>query len=177
MPWWLSLIFLALGWMFKVLYDWKIQPAITKSHKKGEKKEIEREEREKREKEEKIKELNQVWKRDRKILSNLQQPLKEFNQMNRFPDSYKAPKCLELASYIEKEAQEIQRSEFQEIKRKLLEYAGRRNQINQNAPLKVLQKYFQKRSEPNKFEPLVLCEEIEEILKASSNPPFTENDL
>jgi len=177
MPWWASFIFLVLGWMFKVIYDWKIQPAITKSHKNREKKEFEKEEKEKRDREEKIKELNQTWKRDRKILSDLQQPLKEFNQMNRFPDRYKAPKCLELASNIEKEAQNIQRPEFQKIKGKLIEYAGGRNQIDQNTPLRELRILFQRQIEPNKYEPLKLCEEIEEILVNTSTPPFSEKDI
>lgn len=177
MPWWISIIFFILGWIFKGLYDWKVQPAITKSHKKREKKETEEEDKIKSEREEKINNLNRIWKNDRRILSNIKQPLKEFNQMNRFPDIYKAPKCLELASHIEKEVQKIQQDEFQEIKKKLLEYAKRKNQINQNSPLNILMDLFQKRIEPNKFEPLILCEEIDEILKGSPNHPYSEKDL
>lgn len=177
MPWWGSFIFIILGWVFKVIYDWKIQPAITKSHKKREKKEAEEEDKIKREREEKINNLNRIWKNDRRILSNIKQPLIEFNQMNRFPDMYQAPKCLELASFIEKEAQKIQQVEFQEIKKKLLEYAKRKNQIDQNSPLNILLDLFQKPIEPNKFEPLVLRDEIDEILKVSSIPPYSEKDL
>jgi hypothetical protein len=176
-PWYLSLAFIVLGWLFKVFYDWKIQPAITKSHRKREKKEVDEEERVKNEKQEKIDNLNKAWKSDREILRKLQQPLKEFNQMNRFPDTYNAKKCLELALDIEREAGKIQRPEFKEIKEKLLEYGGRRNQINQNTLLHVLKGLFQKRVEPNKYEPLVLSEEIEEILKSPSTPPFSEKNL
>ena len=85
--------------------------------------------------------------------------------MNRFPDSYTAPKCLELASYIETEAEKIQLREFQGIKKKLLEYARRKEQINQNTPLKTLRNLFQKRVQPDRYEPLVLCEEIDKALK------------
>lgn len=177
MPWLEGFILIILGWIFKVIYDWKIKPAITKSHKKHEKNEAEEEDKIKREREEKINNLNQMWKSDRSILSNIKQPLKEFNQMNRFPDMYKAPKCLELASHIEKEAQKIQQVEFQEIKKELLEYAKKKNQIDQNSPLNLLLNLFQKLIEPNKFEPLVLCEEIDEILKVSSIPPYSEKDL
>lgn len=105
-------------------------------------------------------------KHDREILQNLKQPLREFNQMNRFPNSYRAPKCMKLASYIETEAEKIQHPEFREIKKKLLEYARRKDKIDQNTPLKDLMNLFQKRVEPNKYEPLVLCEEIEEALQA-----------
>jgi len=177
MPWYLSLVFIVIGWLFKVVYDWKIQPAITKAHKKQEKKEIEEEERKKRQRQERIDNLNRAWKNEREILRNVQQSLREFNQMNRFPGTYKASKCLELATYIEREVQKIERPEFKEIKGKLLEYASRKNQINQNTGLQDLMKLFQKRIEPNKYEPLILSEEIEEILKASSIPPFSESDL
>lgn len=107
-------------------------------------------------------------KHDRNILFDLKQPLREFNQMNRFPDSYKAPKCLKLASYIETEAEKIQLPEFQEIKKKLLKYARRKEQIDQNTPLKTLMNLFQKRVEPDKYEPFVLCEEIDKALKERS---------
>lgn len=177
MPWWMSFIFLAAGWGFKILYDWKIHPAISKSHKKTEKREAEKEEKIKREKEEKINAMNRSWKNDREILQNLKQPLREFNQMNRFPDSYRAPKCLELASYIETEAEKIQLPEFQEIKNKLLEYARRKDQINRNTGLKTLRNLFQKRVEPNKYEPLLLCEEIDNVLRIHSTPPYSEIDL
>ena len=112
MPWYLSLVFIVIGWLFKVVYDWKIQPAITKSHKKQEEKEKEERERKRKQRQQRIDNLNRTWKNDREILRNVQQPLKEFNQMNRFPDAYNASKCLELASYIEKEVQKIERPEF-----------------------------------------------------------------
>jgi len=175
MPWWMSFVFLAAGWGFKILYDWKINPAITKSQKKQERKEAEEKKRRKKEREEKINNLNRTWKNDREILQSLEQPLKEFNQMNRFPDSYRAPKCLELASYIEKEAEKIQQSEFQGIKNKLLEYARRKERIDQNTLLKDLMDTFQRPIESNKFEPLKLREEIEEILKKYSTPPYSIN--
>lgn len=124
-----------------------------------------------RKKQEKINKLNLVWKNDRKILSNVKQPLKKFNEMGHFPDKYTAPKCLELASSIEEEAQKIQGPEFQEIREKLLEYTGRKNKINQNTLLHDLLNLFRKRVEPNKYEPLVLCGEIDKVLKTSSIPP------
>jgi len=173
----MSFVFLAAGWGFRILYDWKINPAIAKSQKKQERKEVEEKERIKKERDEKINNLNRIWKNDRKILQSLEQPLREFNQMNRFPDNYRAPKCLELASYIEKEAEKIQQSEFQEIKEKLLEYARRKERIGQNTLLKDLMDTFQKRIESNKSEPLKLCEEIEKTLKKYYTPPYSETDL
>lgn len=177
MPWWMSFIFLAAGWGFKILYDWKIQPAITKSHKKSEKREVEKEERTKRAKEEKINAMNRTWKNERAILQNLKQPLREFNQMNRFHDSRPAVKCMELASKIETETEKIQHPEFQEIKKQLLEYARRKDHIDQNTGLKPLMNLFQKLVEPNKYEPLLLCEEIDNVLKIHSTPPYSEKDL
>ncbi len=114
-------------------------------------------------------------KHDREILQKMKQPLREFNQMNRFPDSYLAPRCMKLASYIETEAEKIQHPKFREIKEKLLEYARRKNKINQNTPLKTLMNLFQKRVEPDNYEPQVLCEEIEEVLKKSL--VHSEDDL
>lgn len=101
------------------------------------------------------------YERDKEILRKIKQPLREFNQMNRVPDSYRAPKCLELASMIETDAEKIQSSEFREIKEKLLDYARRKGQIDQNTPLKDLMKLFQRRID-DKHEPGVLIEEIEE---------------
>jgi protein-tyrosine-phosphatase len=175
--WYLSLALIVLGWLLKVFYDWKIHPAITKSHRKQEKRDIEEEERNKKIKQEKIDELNRIWRMDRESLRKIQQPLREFNQMNRFPDTYRAKKCMELASDIEREAYQIQQPEYKEIKEKLLEYARRKNQIDQNTPLNILMGIFQKRIEPNKFEPLVLHDEIEENLRSTSTPPFSEKDL
>ena len=105
--------------------------------------------------------------RERGVLQDLKQPLREFNQMNRFPDRYRALKCLELASYIEREVEKIRQPEFQKIKNKLLEYAGRKEQIDQNTPLKTLVDLFRKRVDSEKYEPMILCEDIEEALKAS----------
>lgn len=124
-----------------------------------------------RKKQEKINNINRAWKNDRKILSSLKHPLLEFNQMDRFPDDYPAKKCLELASDIEEKAQKIQWPEFQEIKDKLIEYAGRRSQIDQNTLLHVLLGLFRKQAEPNKYEPLVLRDEIDKALEISSTPP------
>ncbi len=168
---------LVVGWMLKDLYDWKIHSWIVKKTKTSEKEKAEKEEREKKEKQAKIDNLNRIWKTDRGILNDLKQPLKEFNQMNRFPDDYKAPKCLELATYIETEALRIESPRFKEIKDKLLEYAGRRNKIDQNTPLDILMAIFQKPVEPNLFEPLFLVREIDKVLEASSTPPYSEKDL
>jgi len=153
MPWYLSLAFIVLGWLFKVIYDWKIHPAITKSYKRQETRDAKEEERKIKERQEKIDNLNRAWKNDREILRNVQQPLREFNQMNRFPDTYRASKCLELAAYIESEVQKIERREYKEIKETLLEYASRKNQIDQNTGLHDLMKIFQKRIGPDRYEP------------------------
>jgi len=48
MPWWMGFVFLAAGWRFKILYDWKINPAITNSQKKQERKEVEEKKRRKK---------------------------------------------------------------------------------------------------------------------------------
>jgi len=166
-----------LGLLSKIFYDWKIQPAITRSHRKREQREIEEQEKERRAQRERINNLNYVWKRDRKILSEVQQILEEFNRMNKFPDRYNASKCLELASNMENELKKIEWSEFKDIKQKTLEYAERKSQIDQNTPLNVLMKIFQKRIEPNKYEPLALSEKIEEILRLTATQPYSEEDF
>lgn len=163
--------------MLKAFYDWKIRPAITKSYKKQEKREAEEEERKKREKQEKINNLNRIWKNDREALQSMRQPLMEFNAMNRYHIPHQATRCFELASQIEERAEKIQRPEFQQIKQKLLEYAGRKNQIDQNTILKQLMNLFQRQIEPDKYEPFVLWKEIEETLKATSTPPFSEENI
>lgn len=176
-PWWSHIFTIAVGWLLKVLYDWQVGPFITKSLRKKEKKETEEEQIQKRIRKEKLNNLNIAWREGRKILQDLKQPLKEFNQMDRFPDEYKAQKCLELASQIARGAEKITWLKFQSIKEKILEYARRKDQIDQNTPLHVLKNIFQRRVEPNKYEPLVLCDEIEEVLRNSSTPPFSEEDL
>jgi hypothetical protein len=112
--------------------------------------------------------MKSVSEQDKKILQKLKQPLKEFNQMNRFPDSYRAPKCRDLASMIEIEAERLEAPELRELKEKLLEYARRKEQIDQNTPLKTLMELFQRRVVQDKYEPFVLCEEIDTALKATS---------
>jgi hypothetical protein len=57
-----------IGVLMKAFYDWKIQPAISKSHKRAERREREAEERCKREKQDKLNQLNAAWEKDRSAL-------------------------------------------------------------------------------------------------------------
>jgi hypothetical protein len=57
---------------------------------------------------------------------------------------------------------------MRELKEKLLEYASIKEQIDQNTPLKTLMELFQRRVVQDKYEPFVLCEEIDTALKATS---------
>jgi hypothetical protein len=104
------------------------------------------------------------WKQDKEILKTLKQPLKELNRINKFPDRYKAPECLDLATKIEIEAEKIQRPELKKLREWLLKYAGRAEQIDQNTSLKDLMKLFQRRVNDDKYEPGELVEEIEKVL-------------
>jgi len=119
----------------------------------------------------KTKKINLVWKNDRKIFSNVKELLRQFNSMGDYSHMHNPQECIKLASSIEEEVQKIQGSEFQDIKEKLLEYAMRKNNVSQNMLLRDLLNLFRKRIESNKYEPLVLVEEIDEVLKSSSIPP------
>lgn len=168
--------FFVLGWGAKVLYDWKIYPAITKSHKRAEQSEREVDEARAHERQRKLDGLNERWKQNREALRLTEQPLKSFNQLNRFPDEHRPPKCLELAAAIEEAARRLEGIEYKNIKAKLLEYAGRRNQISSNTGLKELMGVFQ-RTAGDINEPLALWHEAELILEQTAVPPFSEKDI
>jgi len=168
--------FFIFGWGAKALYDWKVYPAITRSHKREEQREKEAEEEHRREKQKKLDELNEVWRQNRGALFQVEGPLKEFNQINRFPDSYSATTCAEIARRIEEAARKLEGSEYADIKRKFLEYAGRRNQICSTTGIIELMKTFQK-DIGGIFEPLSLWHEAEAVLEKTNIRPFSEKDL
>ena len=161
----------------KVLYDLIIIPNIMRSKIEKERKKAEDQDREEEEKEAMLRLLNAQWKSERKKLISAKKKLVQFNQINRFPDSYKALKCIQMASEIEEAIQDITLDEFQEIKVQLLEYSRRRNNINQNTGLKELINQFQKLLEPDKYEPLILRDKINDVLTLNKVPPFTEEDI
>lgn len=145
-----------------------ISKIINALRKRKEKKIAEEEKRKK----EILDEKSEHWKIQRRILSGIEKQLRHFNQMRDFSDSYGPTKCLELATQIETEIQKIDLPEFSQIKDKLLEYAGRKNKIDQNTLSKQLNDLFCKQTEPNKYEPFVLIQKIEQALKATQNPPL-----
>lgn len=162
----------ALTLLLKFLYDWKIKLWISKSHKKHQ----EKEEKKEKEKQQKINELNKKWKISREALQSMREPLMRFNSMNRYQSNEPAKQCLQWASQIQGNAEKIQFVQYKEIKDKLLKYADRINQTDQNSRLKHLMNLFQKKVK-GKYEPLVLWDEIESTLKATSKPPYSENDI
>jgi len=150
-----------------VLYHWLI-PGVEKFRKARREKKLKR-------KNDKLASLNRKWKDEKRILCDLLQPLREFNVMD--SRDYRAPKCIELARKIEEEALKIESLEFKGIKEKLLEYAGRRNKINQDTPRGELKTIFLKPVAPFLFEPLSLGREIDKILAGAKTPPYSEKDL
>lgn len=160
----------------RFLYDWKIKWWITKSHKKREKEEEKKEETRKKEKQQKIDALNQQWKISRAVLQSMRKPLMGFNTMNRYQSSKPAEQCFQWASQIQEQAVKIEWNAYMEIKNKLLEYAGRIDQTDQNSGLNQLMNLFQRKVN-DKYEPLALWQEIEEILKVTSTPPYSEDDI
>ena len=166
----------AIAFGLRALYDWLIQPAIAKSQRRAERREREAEEKRQRERQNRLDELNAAWKQSREALRSAQGPLKEFNAMNRYPDTYRAPRCAELATQIEEAAMRIDGAQYADIKKKLLEYAARRAQINVNTPLRELTEIFQ-RIAGEIFEPLALAREIDGVLEKTAGPPFSESEV
>ena len=166
-----------LGIGSKAIYDWKIGPAITKSQKKQEKKEAAEAARKERIRQEKIDNLNRAWRNDREVLRKAQQPLRQINQIKRFTGNYPEQDCMKWTTEIENEALKIELLEYQVIKKKLLEYAGKKTKLHSNMLLNQIAEIFLREIVLGKYEPLVLVEEIEEILNATSIPPYSEKDL
>ena len=166
-----------LGIGSKAIYDWKIGPAITKSQKIQEKKEELEADRKEKFRQKKIDDLNRAWKNDRAILLQAEQPLKQINQIKIFTSNYPARDCMGWATEIENEVLKIERPEYQPIKKNLLEYAGRKSELHPSMLLQQIAELFLKETVPGKYEPLVLVEEIDKILAATSAPPYSEKDI
>ena len=165
-----------LGIVAKAIYDWKIYPIITKSRRQAEQRENEEKSERARERQLKLDRLNEQWKLNREALRLVEQPLKSFNQMNRFPDEHNPAKCLELAAEIEGAARRLEGSEYEGIKARLLEYSGRRDRINTNSGLKELTGVFQ-RLVGDSYEPALLWRDARRMLEATQTPPFSEKDV
>ncbi len=152
------------GWLLK----WRFLPAWARLGKRRQDK-----------KQRKLNELNAPWRRSRAALSQVKEPLIQFNQMDKFPDIYTPAKCSGLASEIEKAAQELdESSEFVEIKKRLLRYAAQRSYIYGTCPWTIddLKFLFQKNL-GGIFEPLVLWNEAQEVLKRTATPPYSDKDV
>ncbi len=171
-----GIVLLALGWVARWYYDLKIQPKIKEAHRRAEQQEKEDEEKRTLARRNRLDGLNASWKQGREALRLAQAMLGEFNQMNRFPDRYSASKCAELAAQTEAAAKELDDSRYADIKKKLLEYAARRDQINVNTPLRELTRIFQ-RMAGEIYEPLALKREIDDVLEKTRIPPFSEADI
>jgi hypothetical protein len=134
-----------------------------------------RKEKKEREKKEKLSKLNESWESDRTSLQGAVIPLLQFNSIGRYGNT--ASECNKLAKDLEIWVQSIQRPEFTAMRDKLQAYAAKRKLINKTTSQGELVQLFLKRVEPNKSEPFALREEIEELLRSTSNPPYTEKDL
>lgn len=124
-----DILFIILGWAAKVLYDWKMQPLITRSHKRAEKRKAEQEERERQEREAQ----DRSWKRDKEILEGLKEPLQELNSVFSFPE-YTALQCTRLLRSIKEGAERIDRAEFRSIREKLVKFSMKRDQLSSWTP-------------------------------------------
>lgn len=113
-----DILFFILGLATKILYDWKIQPVITRSHKRAEKSTAEQEEREREEREV----LRRSWEKNKEILEGLKKPIQELNSVMTFPE-YDALQCTKLLRSIQAGAERIDRAEFRSIRDKLVEFS------------------------------------------------------
>jgi hypothetical protein len=126
MPWWLPFLTLVLGWLLRYFYDLKIQPTIDKRRKEAEKKQIEQEEKARQEREA----LKHSWENDRRILSELKDPLEQLATINRFPDSYPPDRCVGLLRSIGERAERIERPEFLTLREKLRNFSEKKESIH-----------------------------------------------
>lgn len=113
-----DIFFFILGLAAKILYDWKIQPVITRSHKRAEKDAAEQEEREREEREV----LRRSWEKNKEILEGLKKPIQELNSVMTFPE-YDALQCTKLLRSIQGGAEQIDQAEFRPIRDKLVEFS------------------------------------------------------
>lgn len=168
--WIIPITILALSCIYLIIHEWKIKPALAKRKKnqgQGKKK---------TKKQQKTTALNQQWQADRAILQSMREPLSKFNSLDGCARGAVKIICFERAKQIKEEAQNIQRPEYQPIKTKLLEYAGRIDQIGLETSPRLFINLFQNKIN-DKYEPTILWEEIQQILKDTSTPPHSENDL
>jgi hypothetical protein len=169
-PWIIPITILILSCIYLVFHEWKVKPALSNRQKNRgqEKKETK--------KQQKTNALNQQWQADKEILRNMREPLSKFNSLDRCARGTVKMICFEGTKQIKEQAQKIQRPEFQSIKTKLLEFAGRIDQIGLETSPRLFISLFQKKIN-DKYEPTILWEEIERILKTTAIPTFSENDL
>ena len=129
------------------------------------------------EKQRKLVELNAPWKRSRKALRRVEEPLKQLDKMNKDSDKYPGPKCIKLSKKIGDATQQIDGSlpEFAGIKEKLLEYMGQ-SPIYGTISFEDFAYSFQKKH-GDISEPLELWREAQEVLNRTAKLPYSEKDV
>ena len=121
--------------------------------------------------------LNAPWESNRAALSRVGEPLRQFNQMDKYPDIYTGTTCSELAIEILKAAEKIDDSpDFADIKKKLFEYGGGKDRICATTGHEELKAIFQ-RKVVDVYEPFALLTELQQVLARTSTPPYLEEDL
>lgn len=153
-----GILFFILGWAAKVLYDWKMQPLIIRSHKRAEKRKAEQEERERLEREAQ----DRSWKRDKEILEGLKEPLQELNSVFSFPE-YTALQCTRLLRSIKEGVERIDRAEFRSIREKLVKFSMKKDQLSSWTPRDELVHIIN--GKYDRLQPQDLLNEIDAALK------------
>jgi len=153
-----DIVFFILGWAAKVLYDWKMQPLITRSQKRAEIRKAEQEERERQEREAQ----DRSWKRDKEILEGLKEPLQELSSVFSFPE-FTPLQCTRLLRSIKEGAEQIDRAEFRSIREKLVNFSMKKDQLSSWTPRDELVNIIN--GKYDRLQPQDLLNEIDAALK------------
>ena len=65
---------------------------------------------------------------------DLKKPLEELTSINRFTDSYPPDSCVRLLRSIKAKAEQIERPEFQPLRKKLYSFSEKKDQIHSSTP-------------------------------------------
>lgn len=166
-----KLAIFVLGWLARVLYDWKIQPTIMKSRRRAEKKGTEQEKKQEQERET----LKRSWENNTGILRSLKGPIKELTQISSFPDKYTPEKCVELLSFIESAAEQLEPPEFLTVRERLLKFASKKTDLLSSTLLVQLMNMIN--GKYDRLSPWDLLNEIDAALKNAPAPPLPKGGV
>ncbi|MFC2160957.1 hypothetical protein ACFLRX_04825 [Acidobacteriota bacterium] len=189
-PWWVKQIVIpfVLGLLLlfiSLMVTGKIKIRAWTDYKEKRNRRKSREKKEKnRERERMVNLCNQRWRHDIDTLRDLYNRFAILEKMdtlgllafgiNKGEEIYF---ILSEVSFIEDKAKSISRPEYKEIKEKILRYTAKKNKVGKNTSLEEVQSIFRREVESKKNEPWILSIEIGDIVKNTTEPPFSIGDF